>query len=249
MQSVLDFSMQFALQDTLIKQQGTNKLAELFERDRFYNDSDSNANQLLNFTGNHDMGRFAGMLKSSDFNYNEAEMIQRTLLAQAMVYFLRGVPIVYYGDEQGFVGDGGDKGSRQDMMPSMVDSYNDDDLLANTKTTADDNFDENHLFYQTFAQYADIFYQYPALRFGEQKTLYAQSTPGLFAISRTLKDGEKMLVVFNTAKTEQSVELSTEKLALELSSAEQVLPALNVNEKLSDDMKIPALSFAIYKIK
>ncbi|WP_404851855.1 MULTISPECIES: alpha-amylase family glycosyl hydrolase [unclassified Colwellia] len=81
MQSVLDFSMQFALQDTLIKQQGTDKLVELFERDHYYNDSDSNANQLLNFTGNHDMGRFASMLKDSVLNYSEAAIIQRTLLA------------------------------------------------------------------------------------------------------------------------------------------------------------------------
>lgn len=244
MQSVLDFSMQFALQDTLIKQQGTDKLVELFERDHYYNDSDSNANQLLNFTGNHDMGRFAGMLKDSDLNYSEAAIIQRTLLAHAMVYFLRGVPIVYYGDEQGFVGDGGDKGARQDMMPSLVDSYNDDDLLANTKTTADDNFDENHLFYKTFAKYADVYYQYPALRFGEQKTLYAQDTPGVFAISRTLKDSDTMVVVFNTAKTVQPIELD-----LALSGAQKVYPASKYDELNPDSLSVPALSFAIYKIK
>ena len=244
MQSVLDFSMQFALQDTLIKQQGTHKLAELFERDHYYNDSDSNANQLLNFTGNHDMGRFAGMLKSSDFNYSEEEMTQRTLLAHAMVYFMRGVPIVYYGDEQGFVGDGGDKDSRQDMMPSFVDSYNDDDLLANTKTTADDNFDENHLFYKTFAEYADIFYQYPALRFGQQETIYAQDKPGIFAISRTVKDGAQMVVVFNTAKSDQTVELD-----IALSDAKKVYPTSKSQDLVSETLSVPALSFVIYQVK
>jgi glycosidase len=236
--------MQFALQDPLIKQQGTDKLVELFERDHYYNDSDSNANQLLNFTGNHDTESFAGMLKDSDLNYSEAAIIQRTLLAHAMVYFLRGVPIVYYGDEQGFVGDGGDKGARQDMMPSLVDSYNDDDLLANTKTTADDNFDENHLFYKTFAKYADVYYQYPALRFGEQKTLYAQDTPGVFAISRTLKDSDTMVVVFNTAKTVQPIELD-----LALFGAQKVYPASKYDELNPDSLSVPALSFAIYKIK
>jgi glycosidase len=244
MQSVLDFSMQFALQDILIKQQGTYKLAELFERDHYYNDEDSNSNQLLNFTGNHDMGRFAGMLKQSKHNYSEEEMVERTLLAHAMTYFMRGVPIVYYGDEQGFVGDGGDKDSRQDMMPSFVDSYNDDDLLANIKTTAADNFDTTHMFYKTFSKYADIFYQYPALRFGEQKTLYSQNTPGVFAISRTIKDGEKMVVVFNTAKTVQPVEL-----ALKLSNEEEVYPAVKADKLGSKALTIPALSFAIYKIK
>ncbi len=244
MQSVLDFSMQFALQDTLIKQQGTNKLAELFERDHYYNDSDSNANQLLNFTGNHDMGRFAGMLKQSKLNYTEEEMIERTLLAHAMVYFMRGVPIVYYGDEQGFVGDGGDKGSRQDMMPSFVDTYNDDDLLANAETTAADNFDTNHPFYQEFAKYADIFYQYPALRFGQQETLYSQDKPGVFAISRTVKDGAKMIVVFNTAKTAQSIDLE-----MQLSTKQRVYPVPKSDDLVSDKLSVPALSFAIYQVK
>lgn len=244
MQSVLDFSMQFALQDALIKQQGTNKLAELFERDHHYNDHDSNSDQLLNFTGNHDMGRFAGMLKSSEFNYSEKEMIQRTLLAHAMVYFFRGVPIIYYGDEQGFVGDGGDKDSRQDMMPSLVDSYNDDDLLANAKTTAADNFDENHLFYNIFSKYADIFYQYPALRYGKQETLYAQNTPGVFAISRTVAEGEKMVVVFNTAKSPQTIDKS-----VGLSNAIQVYPAVKSDITVSKPSNIPALSVAIFKVK
>jgi glycosidase len=244
MQSVLDFSMQFSLQDTLIKQQGTNKLAELFERDHYYNDSDSNANQLLNFTGNHDMGRFAGMLKQSKLNYTEEEMIERTLLAHAMVYFMRGVPIVYYGDEQGFVGDGGDKGSRQDMMPSFVDTYNDDDLLANAETTAADNFDTNHSFYQAFAKYADIFYQYPALRFGQQETLYSQDKPGVFAISRTVKDGAKMIVVFNTAKTAQAIDLE-----FQLSIKQRVFPVPKSDDLVSDKLSIPALSFAIYQVK
>jgi glycosidase len=244
MQSVLDFSMQFALQDTLIKQQGTHKLAELFERDHYYNDSDSNANQLLNFTGNHDMGRFAGMLKQSKLNYTEEEMVQRTLLAHAMVYFMRGVPIVYYGDEQGFVGDGGDKGSRQDMMPSMVKSYNDDDLLANTKTTAADNFDKSHLFYQTFAEYADVFYRYPALRTGQQKTLYAQDKPGVFAISRTIKDNAQMVVVFNTAKTAQTIDLD-----ITLSNTQKVYPASKKGDLVTETLSVPALSFAIYQVK
>lgn len=244
MQSVLDFSMQFALQDTLIKQQGTHKLVELFERDHYYKDSDSNAHQLLNFTGNHDMGRFAGMLKSSDFNYSETEIIQRTLLAQAMVYFLRGVPIVYYGDEQGFVGDGGDKDSRQDMMPSLVDSYNDDDLLANVKTTADDNFDENHLFYQSFAEYADIYYQYPALRYGQQKFINASNKPGIFAVSRTTKDDDEMVIVFNTAKTEQSV-----TLGFTLENSDKIYPTFKADEFVDGTLTVPALSFAIYKVK
>jgi len=211
MQSILDFGFQSTVSQALIEQKGTDVIEQWLSHDSDYLDDDSNANQLLNFTGNHDMGRFAYMLKQSSFNYNETQQIKRNLLASAMMYFMRGVPIIYYGDEQGFVGDGGDKDSRQDMMPSLVSSYNDDNLLATTATTADDNFDKNHLFYQTFANFADSYYQYPALRTGQQQSLYHQNTAGIYAFSRTITSTEQHqnkhqnIVAFNTATTEQTV--------------------------------------------
>ena len=47
-----------------------------------------------------------------------------------MLFLLRGVPVVYYGDEQGFVGHGIDQAARQDMFASQVASYNDQALLG-----------------------------------------------------------------------------------------------------------------------
>jgi glycosidase len=250
MQSVLDFGLTFTIHDVVAKQEGTNKLAELFAQDHKYLDSDSNANQLLNFTGNHDMGRFAHILKTSEHNYNEFEIIQRNLLGHAMVYFMRGVPIIYYGDEQGFVGDGGDQASRQDMMPSFVDSYNDDDLLASQATTADDNFDTNHPFYQKFAEYAHIYLKYPALRYGEHKTLYSQKTPGIFALSRTMTtDNVEHLVVFNTHNSSQLASFKVEKshyIKLYEGAGRQHKLEVKQGEVI---VEIPALSFTIYQSK
>lgn len=239
--SVLDFALQGAMRSTLIDQQGTDELAKLFAQDHFYTTNhddidNTNANQLVNFTGNHDMGRFAYFLKASDFNYNEAEQIKRNLLANAIMYFSRGVPVIYYGDEQGFVGDGGDQASRQDMMPSKVASYNDDDLLATDKTTAVDNFDTSHLFYQTYAQYAELYQQYPALRFGEQMTLYSQNKPGLFAIQRAYQS-QQLIIVFNTAKQMQPLDV-----IIKLANASLVFQS-----KKNEAGHIAPLSFAIYQ--
>jgi len=247
LQSVLDFALQGAIRSTLVDQKGTDDLANLFAQDHFYTTvhdglENTNANQLVNFTGNHDMGRFAYFLKESKHNYSEQEQIQRNLLANAIMYFSRGVPVVYYGDEQGFVGDGGDQASRQDMMPSKVASYNDDDLIATDKTTAVDNFDTSHLFYQTFAKYAELYQQYPALRFGQQTTLYSQDKPGIFAIQRaySLKGEEqRVIVIFNTAKKTQSLDVIIEKQVTEL----LYQSAINV------DGKIAPLSFVIYLLK
>jgi glycosidase len=255
LQSVLDFALQGALQQTLVEQKGTDVLAKLFAQDYLYQTShqdieNTNANQLVNFTGNHDMGRFAYTLKESDYNYSEAEQIQRNLLAHALLYFSRGVPVIYYGDEQGFVGDGGDQASRQDMMPSQVVSYNDDDLLASNHTTADDNFDTSHLFYQNFAQYAELYQQYSALRFGKQSTVYAQSNPGIFAITRShtfsLNEQEKeqtLLIVFNTADQVKSLKVLNSGIYNDKHAKRLYLSADS-----QDDDKIAPLSFAIYQL-
>ena len=244
--SVLDFALQGAIKSALIDQNGTNELANLFAQDHLYqtNHADianTNANQLVNFTGNHDMGRFAYFLKESKQNYSEQEQIQRNLLAHAIMYFSRGVPVVYYGDEQGFVGDGNDQASRQDMMPSKVASYNDDDLLATDKTTADDNFDTSHLFYQSFAKYAELYQKNPALRFGQQTTLYSQNKPGVFAIQRvssTEGKEQKLIVVFNTAETPQSLKGIVDKAKTTL------LYQSDENQA----GKIAPLSFALYQL-
>ena len=43
---------------------------------------------------------------------------RRDQLAHELMFLTRGQPVVYYGDEQGFTGAGGDKDARQDMFAS-----------------------------------------------------------------------------------------------------------------------------------
>jgi len=167
-----------------------------------------------------------------------------------MMFFSRGVPVIYYGDEQGFVGDGGDQASRQDMMPSFVDSYNDDDLLATDKTTADDNFDVNHLFYQNFAKYAQLYQQYPVLRFGQQSVVYSQDKPGVFAITRQIKASAKgkaqdLLVVFNTANKAQRLDVVTQEIADKKANSKLVYRSSTTTK--ADE--IAPLSFVMYQLK
>ena len=52
------------------------------------------------------------------------------------MYLSRGNPVVYYGDEQGFTGDGGDQDARQTMFASQVPDYLDDDLIGTDATHA-----------------------------------------------------------------------------------------------------------------
>lgn len=245
--SVLDFGFQQAVADTLVAQKGTDVFAQLFAQDDKYLDEDSHPNKLLNFVGNHDMGRFAHFLAISEHNYSEQEKIDRLLLAHALMYFSRGVPVIYYGDEQGFVGDGHDQDSRQNMEPSHVASYNDDDLLATDKTTADNNFDQEHLFYQTFAKYADIYYQHQALRSGRQEVVYSQATPGLYAFTRTDKESTLLITVnTNNKAIEQTVSFNN---SLNLVYADKAAQQQVTVKNGAVNISLPALSFAIYQVQ
>ena len=67
---------------------------------------------------------------------SDDEVLRRVQLAHAMLLTLRGVPVIYSGDEQGFAGRGGDQDSRQDMFASQVASYNVEALLGSSATTA-----------------------------------------------------------------------------------------------------------------
>ncbi|WP_169303037.1 alpha-amylase family glycosyl hydrolase [Thalassotalea mangrovi] len=242
LQSILDFGFQSAVQATLVDQQGTDVMAKLFEADRFYQDEDSDASMLVNFTGNHDMGRFAYLLKSKHPDMSESEALARIKLSNALMYFSRGIPVVYYGDEQGFVGDGHDRDSRQDMMPSKVPSYNDDDLLGTDATTADANFDQEHILYKDLTYLASVYQQHPGLRISEQETLYSQDSPGILAFTRTT-DTEQYLLVFNTALEDQQ-----QSFDMPLAGYEPVVVAKDKTEKDSKvTINLAPLSFAIYK--
>ena len=87
------------------------------------------------FLGNHDMGRFAMLVRKDRPGIGNRELLDRVALAHVMLMTLRGVPTIYAGDEQGFVGDGWDQDAREDMFPSRVASYNDNRLVG---TTGDD---------------------------------------------------------------------------------------------------------------
>ena len=62
------------------------------------------------------MGRVGLLLRQR--SGSDATLLRRDLLAHSLLYLLRGAPVVYYGDEVGMMGAGGDKLARQDMFPT-----------------------------------------------------------------------------------------------------------------------------------
>ena len=124
------------------------------------------------------MGRIGRFIQVANAGAADAELLARDRLAHELMYFSRGNPVIYYGDEQGFTGDGGDQLARQDMFPSRVAEYNDDDLIGTDATTAQSNFDAAHPLYRKVAQLAKLDADHPALRDGAQQHRSSTEGPG-----------------------------------------------------------------------
>ena len=196
----LDFAFQAAATDAIARGSPTERLAKLYAADPLYEGGRGTAGKLPTFLGNHDMGRFARFVREANPNASDEEILKRVTLSHALMMFGRGVPVIYYGDEQGFAGDGGDQDAREDMFPSKVAIYNDNKLVGTSATTAGANFDQQHPLYRAIAGMAAIRAADPALRRGEQIVRAYGDTPGLFAFSRKLGEGETLVAINTSTK-------------------------------------------------
>jgi glycosidase len=198
--AVLDFAFQGAVRAVLGQGKGTEVLADTFDGDVLYEGGEEAALAMPTFLGNHDMGRFSTLLAKDMPGISDAELTKRVELAHVMLLTLRGSPVIYSGDEQGFVGDGNDQDAREDMFASKVASYNDNRLLGTSATNATANFDPAHPFYRLIATLAQLRKAHPALARGRQVTRTYSEAPGLFSVSRfDPVSGTEYFIAFNTS--------------------------------------------------
>jgi glycosidase len=197
--SVLDFGFQRAVRNFVTGREPPSKLAEFFLKDAYYTTPDSNAYGLATFTGNHDIGRIGYFLRNDLPDASDSELVQRDILAHALLLFSRGVPVIYYGDEQGFAGLGGDSAARQDMFGSRVPELAAERHLGGGNGDQP-SFDEQHPLFRSIRELISIRQKNPALLRGTQVGRFSEAGPGLFAFSR-IDPGtrEEILVVLNSA--------------------------------------------------
>jgi glycosidase len=244
--SVLDFSFGRAVIDTVAGKAGTDELTKLFRADPLYEGGVAGARRLPTFLGNHDAGRFPMLLQMFGLKpTSDDELLQRDMLGHAMLLTLRGVPTIYSGDEQGFVGKGGDQDSRQDMFASKVASYNEDKLLGTSSTNAQANFNEQHPLYREIAQLARIRTSHKALTRGRQVIRYAQDKPGLFAVSRfDPASGREMLLLFNTSTEALRQNVAVETRSTRFETLAGTCPA-TASAPGSVAVDLPPLGYAV----
>ena len=223
-QGVLDFLFQVSARRLRRPSRApTDSLRDFFVKDDWYTDGDSNVYNLPTFLGNHDRGRIGMFIRNANPGASEAELLQRDRLAHELMYFSRGNPVVYYGDEQGFTGAGGDQDARQDMFPSQSPQYNNlddgvagddgagkNDNIGSDETPMDDNFDPAHPLYRELARLAAVTRGNPALRDGAQQHRYSSSGPGVYAFSRiSRKHQREYVVALNNAEAPASASIPT----------------------------------------
>ena len=197
--SVLDFGFQEAVRRFAAGADAPVKLSDFFAKDSFYTTQSVNAYGLVTFVGNHDIGRVGYFLRNDVSTASEEELLARDILAHAVLLFTRGIPAIYYGDEQGFTGKGGDAASREDMFGSKVSAYAQEKRIGGGDGSAP-AFNEDHPLFRAIRAMISVRKKNPTLQGGIQVVRYAGDKPGLFAVSRIdPKRREEMLVVFNNS--------------------------------------------------
>ncbi|MEU5362721.1 pullulanase-type alpha-1,6-glucosidase [Streptomyces sp. NPDC005925] len=183
--ATLDFPFQEAARQYASQGGSAKKLASVFGDDYKYTTDKANAYEQVTFLGNHDMGRVGYFLNQDNPQASDAELLGRARLANELMFLSRGNPVVYYGDEQGFTGSGGDKDARQPLFASRTADYLDDDQIGTDRTHADAAYDTGAPLYEQISALARLRKANPALTDGVQTERYAADGPGVYAFSRT----------------------------------------------------------------
>ena len=220
-------------------------LADAFDADDWFTDIDNNASMQAAFVGNHDEGRMGFLLDRADVAADDATLLERAKLVNDLLFLTRGTPVVYYGDEQGFVGEGGDQLARHDMFPSVTPDYLDDDLIGTDATAADDNFDSTHPLYEHIADLAAFRRARPTFSTGAQ--IVHEVEGSVFAVSRIDRDDRiEHVVVANSSDVEQAVSVSPLSEATVFKVARGPLDNASVVESGgSVDLLVPARSTVV----
>ncbi|MFD7440856.1 pullulanase-type alpha-1,6-glucosidase [Streptomyces sp. NPDC059909] len=246
--ATLDFPFQDAARGFASQGGSAARLAQLFAQDYRYTTDKANAYESVSFLGNHDMGRFGTFLEQDNPKADDAELIKRYRLANELMFLSRGNPVVYYGDEQGFTGPGGDKDARQTLFASKTADYLDDDQLGTDRTHADDAYDPQHPLYRNIAELSALTKAHPTLRDGIQTERHTADGQGVYAYSRTdAKSKAEYVVAVNNATAPKTVEIPTGSAAMAFRTLYGGSGTVTSGSDKKITVTVPALSSVVLK--
>jgi alpha-amylase len=202
----------FPLQDTLVRyaggSAGSRGIAARLADDDYFRGPSGVAPTPATFLGNHDIGRAATKIREQT-QAEGTELLARVKLGYSLLYLLRGAPTVYYGDEVGMMGRGGDKAARQDMFPTKVAEWQTEERVGAPTIGAGSGFDvTGHPIAEHLRALGALRDAHPALSTGASIVRFAQQ--GVLAMTRIDRDARReYLAVFNAGEEPARVTVQT----------------------------------------
>jgi glycosidase len=183
--AVLNFSLSGSIRNAFAEDRGVADLARSIRNLSLY---DSAARgRLFTFVDNHDIPRFLHLAGG------DTKRIERAL---TLLFALEGIPILYYGTEQGFRGGAGDGENR---APMFVRASADGAVTS-------DYFDATSQLYQHIARLATVRRTHPILQLGATEIVRVDEAARLLVLQRT-HEGKSAFVVINLSDTTREVQL------------------------------------------
>ncbi|WP_217552653.1 pullulanase-type alpha-1,6-glucosidase [Streptomyces sp. GbtcB6] len=246
--ATLDFPFQDAARSYASQGGSAQKLSSVFGDDYKYTTDKANAYEQVTFLGNHDMGRIGYFLEQDNPKATDAELLAKDRLANEVMFLSRGNPVVYYGDEQGFTGSGGDKDARQTMFASKVADYLDDDEIGTDRTAASDSYDTSAPLYKQISALSKLRKDNPALADGVQTERYAADGAGIYAFTRTdARTGQEYVVAFNNADTAKTAAFATGSAGMRYRALYGTDGSVTSGTDNRVTVTVPAESAVVYK--
>lgn len=131
-------------------------LANLFYQDPRYASGKTTVLDLPTYLGNPDMARIGSEL--------DGDKVVNSLFAHALMFTMRGQPVVYYGDEQGMIGQGVGSSSHQPLFATQVPSYQQQTLADGTLFGTGEHMSRDTPLYQGIAQLSAVRKNIPGYR-------------------------------------------------------------------------------------
>jgi glycosidase len=195
--NVLDFALQDAVASYASGQAGPRGISSRLSDDDYFQGANGVAHTPPTFLGNHDMGRAAQQIKARSQASGDT-LVRRVNLGYSLLYLLRGAPVVYYGDEAGMIGSGGDKAARQDMFPTQVAEWKTEERAGARPIGDGSSFDvQGHPVAEHLKTLARLRSDHPALSTGSVAALTLRDR-GLVVARRDLRARREYLAGFNS---------------------------------------------------
>jgi alpha-amylase len=210
--NVLDFPFQDVAVHFTAGQVDATQLAKLFADDDYFRTSADVVPSPVTFLGNHDMGRAAFQVAEAGVGTG-FDLLSRLFFAYDLLYLLRGSPAVYYGDEVGMLGSGGDQAAREDMFPTKVADWQTEERVGWPPIGKKSSFDvTDHPLEQHIEELSALRAKDPALDGGWTIVRYANGP--LLVVSRIdPRSRRETIVGLNAGGASTTVSVKTATMA------------------------------------